>query len=120
MMRFEEVKLARLREFFLQVLPPSKRSPYKDPDWDGREDPVPVWVTIIHIMFMGWTILTAHYPVLFIPGVLFFLGFARVTSPYQNRIDLKVPLLVGFFLGGLVIHGGMQGWWIEPVLGSLS
>jgi hypothetical protein len=62
MMRFEEVKLARLREFFLQVLPPSKRSPYKDPDWDGREDPVPVWVTIIHIMFMGWTILTAHYP----------------------------------------------------------
>ena len=120
MMRFEEVKLARLREFCPQVLPPSKRAPYIDPDWDEREDPVPVWVTIIHVMFMGWTILNAHYPVLFIPGLLFFLVFARVTSPYQNRIDLKAPLLVGFFLGGLVIHGGMQGWWIEPVLGSLS
>ena len=27
---------------------------------------------------------------------------------------------VGFFLGGLVTHGGVQGWWIEPVLGSLG
>ena len=27
---------------------------------------------------------------------------------------------MGFFLGGLVTHGGVQGWWIEPVLGSLS
>jgi Na+/H+ antiporter NhaD/arsenite permease-like protein len=29
-------------------------------------------------------------------------------------------MLVGFFLAGLVIHGGLQGWWIEPVLGGLS
>ena len=28
--------------------------------------------------------------------------------------------LVGFFLGGLVVHGGLQGWWIEPVLGNLA
>jgi hypothetical protein len=27
---------------------------------------------------------------------------------------------VGFFLGGLVIHGGLQGWWIAPVLASLA
>jgi Na+/H+ antiporter NhaD/arsenite permease-like protein len=29
-------------------------------------------------------------------------------------------LLVGFFLAGLVTHGALQGWWIAPVLGSLS
>lgn len=29
-------------------------------------------------------------------------------------------MLVGFFLGGLVIHGGLQGWWIASVLGSLG
>jgi Na+/H+ antiporter NhaD/arsenite permease-like protein len=52
--------------------------------------------------------------------MLFFLGFAQVTKPFQNRIDLKPALLVGFFLGGLVIHGGLQGWWIEPILGNLS
>jgi hypothetical protein len=37
-----------------------------------------------------------------------------------RRIELKAPLLVGFFLAGLVIHGGLQGWWIAPVLASLS
>ena len=35
-------------------------------------------------------------------------------------VELKAPLLVGFFLAGLVIHGGLQGWWIAPVLASLS
>jgi hypothetical protein len=91
-----------------------------DPDWDHRDDPVPLWVTLVHIAFMGWTIINAHYPPFFIPGLLFFLGFAQVTSPYQNKLNLKPALLVGFFLGGLVIHGGLQGWWIEPVLGNLT
>ena len=62
----------------------------------------------------------AHYPALFLGGFLFFLGFARATAPYQGRVEFKTPLLVGFFLAGLVIHGGLQGWWIAPVLGSLS
>jgi hypothetical protein len=62
----------------------------------------------------------AHYPALFIGGFLFFLGFVKATSPYQADVPLKSPLLVGFFLAGLVIHGGLQGWWIAPVLASLS
>jgi len=33
---------------------------------------------------------------------------------------LRPALLVGFFLAGLVVHGGLQAWWIAPVLGSLS
>ena len=69
---------------------------------------------------MVWTIVNAHHPELFIAGMLFFLGFAEVTKPFQNRIDLKPALMVGFFLGGLVIHGGLQGWWIAPILGSLA
>ena len=64
---------------------------------------------------MAWTVVNAHYPVLFIGGFLFFLGFAKATQPYQSAIELKTPLLVGFFLGGLVIHGGLQGWWIAPL-----
>jgi hypothetical protein len=82
--------------------------------------PVPPWVTGIHLAFIGWTVFTAHYPALFLGGFLFFLGFARATAPYQSRIELRTPLLVGFFLAGLVIHGGLQGWWIAPVLESLS
>lgn len=82
--------------------------------------PVPAWLTITHLLFMAWTVFNAHYRVLFVGGFLFFLGFTRATRPYQSMIDLKAPLLVGFFLGGLVIHGGLQGWWIAPVLESLS
>ena len=82
--------------------------------------PVPVWITIAHLLFMGWTVFTAHYPVLFVGGFLFFIGFLRATAPFQSRLELKSPLLVGFFLAGLVVHGGLQAWWIAPVLASLS
>jgi hypothetical protein len=82
--------------------------------------PVPMWITAVHLTFMAWTVFNAHYPALFIGGFLFFLGFAKATAPYQSRVELRSPLLVGFFLGGLVIHGGLQGWWIAPVLSALS
>jgi hypothetical protein len=81
--------------------------------------PVPPWLVVVHLAFMAWTVLNSHYPALFMGGFLFFLGFARATAPYQSRIELRTPLLVGFFLAGLVIHGGLQGWWIAPVLGRL-
>ena len=81
---------------------------------------VPVWVTLVHLAFLVWTVTNSHYPALFVGGFLFFLGFTRATSPHQGRMDLRIPLLVGFFLAGLVIHGGLQGWWIAPVLASLS
>ncbi len=118
--RFYEVWLYRMQRAFPYLLTPSQRAPFKDPNWDEREDSVPFWVMGVHIFFMVWTIVNAHNPVLFIYGLLFFLAFATVTSDSQNNIDIKSPLLVGFFLGGLVIHGGVQGWWIEPILGSLE
>jgi hypothetical protein len=118
--RFEEIRLLRMRQALPALLPEHQRPEFRDPQWDERDDPVPAWITIVHVLFMGWTIFNAHHPELFIPGLLFFLGFAQVTSPFQNRINLKPALLVGFFLGGLVIHGGVQGWWIAPVLGNLN
>ncbi len=81
---------------------------------------MPAWIVVIHLAFIGWTVFTAHYPGLLLGGFLFFLGFTRATAPYQSRLELKTPLLVGFFLAGLVIHGGLQGWWIAPVLGRLA
>lgn len=118
--RFDEIHLFRMQRDLPQVLPEPQRANFIDPNWDQREDPVPTWVILVHVGFMAWTIANVHYPVLFIPGLLFFLGFATVTTDHQNTIDLKPPLLVGFFLSGLVIHGGVQGWWLEPVLGGLS
>ncbi len=84
------------------------------------EEPVPAWVTAVHLGFLGFTVWAAHHPALFIGGFLFFLAFAQATGHHQSRLDLRSPLLVGFFLAGLVIHGGLQGWWIQPVLGNLG
>lgn len=88
-------------------------------DWSDRTDPVPRWITVAHMSFLAWTVFTAHYPALFIGGFLFFLAFTTATNQHQNPISLKPALLVGFFLAGLVVHGGLQGWWIEPVLANL-
>jgi hypothetical protein len=57
---------------------------------------------------------------LFVGGFLIFLGVTKATAAYQARMELKAPLLVGFFLAGLVIHGGLQAWWIAPLLARLS
>lgn len=88
--------------------------------WSDRTDPVPAWVTTVHLAFLAWTVFTAHHPAFFIGGFLFFLAFTAATEHHQNPLSLKPALLVGFFLGGLVIHGGLQGWWIEPVLARLG
>jgi len=82
--------------------------------------PVPWWVTSIYVLFMVWTVVTAHYPGLFLAGFLFFLGFDRATAAFSTLTDFRTPLLVGFFLAGLVVHGGLQAWWIGPVLSHLS
>ncbi len=84
--------------------------------WNEREDAIPVAVTLTHLGFLAFTVLTAHYPALFIGGFMFFIGFTQATGHHQNDVSMKTPLLVGFFLAGLVIHGGCQGWWIEPLL----
>ena len=82
--------------------------------------PIPWWVTGAYVLFIVWTVVNAHYPALFMAGFLFFLGFDRATAAYSTLSDFKTPLLVGFFLAGLVIHGGLQGWWLGPVLSSLT
>ncbi len=89
-------------------------------DWTQRDAPIPMQVTLVHIAFMAWTVLFAHTTPLFMGGFLFFLAFSRATRHHQNPIDLRGPLMVGFFLGALVVHGGLQGWWLGPVISSLT
>lgn len=88
--------------------------------WQEREDSIPVWITLIHLGFLAWTVYMAHYPVFFVGGFLFFLAFLMATRHHQNSVTLRSPILVGFFLAGLVIHGGVQGWWIDPVIRTLD
>lgn len=86
----------------------------------ATREAVPLWVTLVHLAFMGFAVWAAHYPVLFVGSFLFFMAFTEATAHHQTKIDLRPPLLVGFFLAGLVIHGGLQGWWLAPVLSRLN
>jgi hypothetical protein len=87
---------------------------------DGQRPPAPAWVVAIHLAFLAWTVFIAHTPPLFLGGFLFFVAFHQASAPHQEPLNLRSPLLVGFFLGGLVVHGALQQWWIAPVLGSLG
>ena len=88
--------------------------------WEDRQDTIPVWVYAVSVLFLAWTVYFAHHPAIFIGGFLFFLGFTMATPQYQNAFSIKVPLLVAFFLAGLLILGGVQGWWMQPVLEGLA
>ncbi|MEX2045004.1 MAG: putative Na+/H+ antiporter, partial [Opitutus sp.] len=41
---------------------------------------LPAWITVIQLGFMGFTVMVAHYPPLFIGGFLFFLAFSQATA----------------------------------------
>jgi len=81
---------------------------------------LPAWLKIVHILFLALVVATAHHMVVFLGLLLFFIGFVNVTQEYQSPLKLREGLLVGFFLGGLVILGGPQRWWLEPLLNSLG
>ncbi len=85
----------------------------------GMKHP-PIWLTLFHLVFLGLVVMTAHHMVFFLALFLFFLGFVSITGEFQDQAKLKESLMVGFFLGGLVTLGGVQGWWLQVVLSKLG
>lgn len=81
---------------------------------------IPLGVTLIHLGFLAAVVLTAHHPVIFIGLFLFFLGFTHAYDRYQSQLMLRESLLVAFFLGGLVLLGGLQQWWLQPLVASMN
>ncbi|MDO8313141.1 MAG: putative Na+/H+ antiporter [Sideroxyarcus sp.] len=82
--------------------------------------PVPLLVSLVHLVFLAAVVLLAHHPVFFLGLFLFFLGYTQAYVRYQHPLILKEGLLVGFFLAGLVVLGGMQQWWLQPIVSSLG
>jgi hypothetical protein len=85
---------------------------------DGR--PVPWAVICVHLAFVLGVVVFAHHPAAFMGLFLFFMGFATAYQRHQDRLILREALLVAFFLAGLVVLGGLQQWWLQPLLMSMD
>ncbi len=77
---------------------------------------VPFTVIAVHLVFLALVVVFAHHPAVFMGLFLFFLGFSTAYQRHQSPLILREALLVAFFLAGLVVLGGLQQWWLEPVL----
>jgi len=83
---------------------------------DSSVPKTPLLVVLIHLVFLTLVVLFAHHSVAFMGVFLFFLGFTAAYHQYQNPLILREALLVAFFLAGLVVLGGQQQWWLQPLL----
>jgi len=81
---------------------------------------LPWWMFAAHVLAMGVVVFFSHHMVVFMGFFLFFLGFVQVTKEYQSELKLKEALLVGFFLGGLVILGAQQQWWLQSLIAKMD
>jgi len=84
------------------------------------EAAMPLAVVLVHLALLAGVVLLAHHPVAFLGLFLMFLGFTQAYERHQNPLILKEALLVAFFLAGLVVLGGMQAWWLQPIVSGLE
>lgn len=83
----------------------------------GSDRPrVPASIIGVQLLFLVGVVVFAHHPAVFLGLFLFFMGFATAYGAHQDRLILREALLVAFFLAGLVVLGGQQQWWLQPVL----
>lgn len=96
--------------------------PKKLPAHEKKESarPTPLWITLIHLIFLALIVITEESAPLFVGICILFLGFWKATSFYQSSLHLRAAILIGFFFAGLIIHGELQGWWIIPLMERLT
>jgi hypothetical protein len=81
---------------------------------------MPISILIIHLILLLGIIVFVHDLIIFIGIFIIFLGIANSYNQFQNKLILKEAFLVSLFLAGLVILGGLQKWWLQPLLSSLT
>jgi hypothetical protein len=81
---------------------------------------VPLPIVAIHLAFLAGVVLLAHHPVAFLGLFLLFLGFTTAYERHQDPLIIREALLVAFFLAGLVVLGGVQQWWLQPIVSAMS
>lgn len=85
-----------------------------------KQSPIPAWLTILHLLFLGLVVVFAHHADVFFGVFMVFLGLTTATREYQDNLKFREGLLVGFFLAGLVTLGSLQAYWLKPLIQSLG
>lgn len=86
---------------------------------DARQ-PVPASAMVVCALFLAGVVAFSHHPAVFLGLLLFFIGYSTAYPRHHDPLILREALLVAFFLAGLVVLGGQQQWWLQPVLTSMS
>jgi hypothetical protein len=91
-----------------------------EPQSSSKPAKIPLAVVLVHLLFLLGVVVFAHDRIMFMGLLLFFIGYTTAYPKHQSPLILKEALLVGFFLGGLVVLGSLQGWWLQPLLEMMS
>lgn len=82
---------------------------------------IPLAVTIIHLVILTSIVLFSHHPKVFMGVFAIYFGIALSYKAYQDdQLYIRESVMVGLFLAGLVVLGGMQKWWLQPLLTSMD
>lgn len=81
---------------------------------------LPLTILLVHLLLLVLIVLFSHHPPMFLGCFLLFMGVATAYPQYQERLILREGLLVAFFLAGLVVLGGLQAWWLQPLMARMD
>lgn len=85
-----------------------------------KQHKIPLWVLCVHALTLLGLVASSHHTNTAFGLFLLFLGLSTVTKKYQEPLRLRESLLVAFFLGGIIMFGPLQRWWLQPLLSSMS
>jgi hypothetical protein len=86
----------------------------------SSSEKIPAWVMGIHLFVLASIVWSHHHAVFFTGLFLLFLALFHITRRYHEDLKLRESLLVAAFLGGLVVLGTLQDWWLTPLISALD
>jgi Na+/H+ antiporter NhaD/arsenite permease-like protein len=81
---------------------------------------IPSFVLILHLILLLGVIFFVHDLIIFLGIFLIFLAVVNAFNQYQDKLIINQAFLVSLFLAGLVVLGGQQKWWLQPVLAKFT
>ncbi|MCB0309514.1 MAG: hypothetical protein KDD48_09095, partial [Bdellovibrionales bacterium] len=72
-------ELTNLKAFTLELHPAARKTP--------------VWLSAIHIGFLGFIVMTSHHAAFFMGLFMFFIGITAITTEYQESLKIRQSLL---------------------------